>query len=92
LAITAQAIRAILLASAVAATLVGRGRPVDHSNLLALLERRGPVPPEFVRGYLSRALATFPDDIVYQRGHGYWLRHRPWSRADYNPVRKKTAA
>jgi hypothetical protein len=49
------------------------GKPVDHGDLAALLEHRGPLPPEFQR----KALAELPDDIVYLRGHGYWLKRRP---------------
>jgi hypothetical protein len=68
------------------------GRPVDHGELAALLEHRGPLAPDLERGYLSRALGELPDDIVYLRGHGYWLKRRPWPRADYSPSRRKTAA
>jgi hypothetical protein len=68
------------------------GRPVDRVELADMLEQRGLLPPDFERSYLSKALAGLPDDIVYLRGHGYWLKRRPWSRAGYNPVRRKTAA
>jgi hypothetical protein len=68
------------------------GRPVDHGDLAAWLEYRGPLAQEFERGYLSKALASFPDDIVYLRGHGYWLKRRDCLRADYRPNRRKTAA
>jgi hypothetical protein len=68
------------------------GKPVDHGDLAALLEHRGPLPPEFQRGYLSKALAELPDDIVCLRGHGCWLKRRPWSRADCNPSCRKAAA
>jgi hypothetical protein len=71
------------------------GRPGACSGLATMLKLKGDGAfraTGFDRGYLARALAGLPNDIVYLRGHGYWLKRRPWSRADYNPVRRKTAA
>lgn len=72
--------------------LIEVGKPVDRDELTVLLDQHGLLPPNYNGSYLSKALAELPDDIIFLRGHGYWLKRRPWPRADYNPVRRKTAA
>ncbi|MGH6821922.1 MAG: hypothetical protein ACREC4_00270 [Methylocella sp.] len=64
-----------------------KGAPIARNDLFEALESRGViirgVDPQMV---LSTMLwRTF--DIVHLRGHGYWLKDRPFDPAAYRPDR-----
>jgi len=43
------------------------------------------------RDHINDALSRLSDEFVYLKGHGYWLRRRPYRLAGYRPINKAVA-
>jgi hypothetical protein len=64
-----------------------RGLPIARNDLFEALESRGIIirgaDPKVVLG----TMLWRTEDIIRLRGHGYWLKNRPFEPAGYNPKR-----
>ena len=74
-----------------------KGKPSEHSELGSMLLSKGILTKtRNARGDINDALNRLPDQFVYLRGHGYWLRQLPYEPAGYRvaprAVRHKSSA
>ncbi len=61
-----------------------KGKPSEHSELGSMLLSKGILAKaRNARGDINDALNRLPDQFVYLRGHGYWLRQLPYEPAGY---------
>jgi hypothetical protein len=75
------------VAAKVKELILERGVPIARNDLFQALESRGVIirgaDPKVVLG----TMLWRTEDIVRLRGHGYWLKDRPFEPARYNPKR-----
>jgi hypothetical protein len=75
------------VAAKVKELILERGLPIARNDLFEALEYRGIIirgaDPKVVLG----TMLWRTDDIIRLRGHGYWLKNRPFEPAGYNPKR-----
>jgi hypothetical protein len=75
------------VAAKVKELILERGVPIARNNLFEALESRGIIirgaDPKVVLG----TMLWRTEDIIRLRGHGYWLKDRPFEPARYNPKR-----
>jgi hypothetical protein len=75
------------VAAKVKELILERGVPIARNDLFEALESRGIIirgaDPKVVLG----TMLWRTEDIVRLRGHGYWLKDRPFEPAGYSPKR-----
>jgi hypothetical protein len=75
------------VAAKVKELILERGAPIPRNDLFESLESRGIIirgaDPKVVLG----TMLWRTEDIIRLRGHGYWLKDRPFAPASYNPKR-----
>jgi hypothetical protein len=75
------------VAAKVKELILERGLPIARNDLFQALESRGIIirgaDPKVVLG----TMLWRTEDIIRLRGHGYWLKDRPFEPARYNPKR-----
>ena len=75
------------VAAKVKELILERGVPITRNDLFDALESRGIIirgaDPKVVLG----TMLWRTEDIIRLRGHGYWLKNRPFEPAGYSPKR-----